>query len=151
MNNLVDRILSGDSQAVIDFYKLYSPKILRYLIKRLPRKEDAQEVLNDVFLEAVDALPTLHKHENLQAWLFKIAHNEIVDFYRKRKIKSFLFTQIPYLELIAEEISQPEFQMEKDRIRDRIEATLLSLSEKYRQILRMHYEDDIPVKNIALS
>ncbi len=150
-SNLIENILSGDAQSVIDFYNFYAPKILRYLSRQLPREEDAQEILNDVFLEAVDSLPLLRKHTNVSAWLYKIAHNKIVDFYRKKKIKSFLFSQVPYLELVAEEINQPEFQLEKNKIRDKIEASLCRLSLNYQQILRMHYEEDIPVKNIAIS
>lgn len=151
MIKIVEKILSGDAQAVIDLYKQTSPKLFRYLVKRLPRQEDAQEILNDVFLEAIDALPTLRKEENLSAWLYRIAHNKIVDYYRKKKIKSFLFSQMPYLELIAAEINQPEFQLEKNRIRDKIEAALLSVSIRYQQILRMRYEEDMSVKAISIS
>lgn len=149
--SFIKKIIQGDEQGVIDLYKKTSPGILSYLTKHLPRKEDAQELLNDVFLEAIDALPTLHKEENLSAWLYRIAHNKIVDYYRKKKIKSFLFSQMPYLELIAEEMSQPEFQFEKNKIRDRIEASLLAVSKRYQQILRMRYEEDMSVKNIATT
>jgi len=38
-------------------------------------------------------------------------------------MKSFLFSQMPYLELLHHEINQPEFQMEKNKMRDRIEAS----------------------------
>ena len=148
---MTKKIIQGDEQEIVDFYKKISPRILRYLIKGLPRREDAQEILNDVFLEAIDALPTLRKEENLSAWLYKIAHNKIVDYYRKRKIKSFLFSQMPYLELIASEINQPEFQLEKNKIRDRIEASLHAVSKRYQQILRMRYEEDMSVKNIAIT
>ncbi len=151
MTPFIEKILDGDEQAVVSFYHHFSPRILRFLKKRLPRNEDAQEILNDVFLEAVDALPTLQKHANLQAWLYKIASNKTADFYRKRKIKSFLFSQMPYLEIIEQEIHQPEFVFEKDKIRDRIEASLHGLSDKYQRILRMHYEEDMPVKTIALT
>lgn len=148
MEHLIEKILAGDSQSVIDFYKHYSPKILCYLMKRLPR-EDAQEIANDVFLEAIDSLSLLKKRENLQAWLYKIAHNKTVDYYRKKKIKSIILSRIPYLEIVANEINQPEFQFEKNRIRDKIEAALDHLSEKYRNILRLHYEEYIPVKELA--
>jgi RNA polymerase sigma-70 factor (ECF subfamily) len=138
-----------DEQAVVLFYQEYSPKILRYLKNHLPLDE-AKEILNDVFLEAVDSMPSIRKQTNLQAWLFKIAHNKMVDFYRKKKIKSFLLSQIPYLEIIAHEIHQPEFILEKNKIRDNIEAAMHNISEKYRSILRMHYEDQMPVKTIAM-
>jgi RNA polymerase sigma-70 factor (ECF subfamily) len=149
-NDLIEKILSGDTQAVVDFYNAYSPRMLRYLIKRLPRKEDAQELANDIFLEAVDSLPTLKSHARIEAWLFGIAHYKTADFYRKRKIKSFLFSQVPYFELIAGEINQPEFITEKNKLRDKIETTLHSLSDTYEQILRMHYEENMPVKAIAV-
>lgn len=149
MRSLIVKVLDGDPQAVSNFYKEYSPKILHYLLNRLPTQEDAEDLTNDVFLETIDSLNFLSKEENLGAWLFKIAHNKMVDYYRKRKIKSILLSQIPYLEIVSNEIHQPEFQFEKNRIRDRIESTLLKLPENYQKVLRLHYEESIPVKKIS--
>lgn len=138
-----------DEHEVTVFYNKFSPRILRYLQNHLP-KDIAQEILNDVFIDAIDDMPTLKKQKNLQAWIYKIAHNKMVDYYRKKKIKSFLLSQIPYLELVANEIHQPEFIMEKNKIRDHIESSLLSLSPKNQNILRMHYEEQMPIKQIAI-
>lgn len=149
MQRVIEGVREGNPQAVSKFYKQNSGKILNYLIGKLPNKEDAEDLTNDVFLEAIDSLNFLSKEENLGAWLFKIAHNKMVDYYRKRKIKSILLSQIPYVELIAKEISQPEFQFEKNRIRDKIEKTFYQLSEKYQKILRLHYEEDMPVKQLS--
>ena len=150
MATFIKDIISGDSQAVVEFYKIYLPKILSYLQKRLPTNEDAQEVTNDVFLAAIDSLSMLEKNKNLQAWLYKIAHNKTVDYYRKRKIKSILLSQVPYLEIVAAEINQPEFQFEKNKVRDKIESAFRSLPEVYRKILKLHYEEKIPVKELAV-
>jgi len=147
--SFVKRILGGDSKAVVEFYKSYSPKILSYLSRKLPRFEDAQEITNDVFLEAIDSLSILKREESTMSWLYKIAHNKMVDFYRKRKIKSILLSQVPFLQIIAQEIDQPEFQFEKNKIRDRIELTLHNISEKYRKILTLHYEEEVSVKELA--
>ena len=147
--SFIKRILRGDSKAVVEFYKSYSPKILFYLSKKLPTHEDAQEITNDVFLEAIDSLSMLQKEQNTSAWLYKIAHNKMVDFYRKTKIKSIILSQMPFLQITANEINQPEFQYEKNKIRDRIEATLHNLSNKYQKILILHYEEKIPVKELA--
>lgn len=150
MASLIEKILQGDQQAVVTLYYEYSPRILRYLIRKLP-KDVAQEILNDVFLEAVDSLPTLRNHNNIQSWLYKIALNKTIDYYRKKKIKSLLFSQLPFLELLAEEINQPEFQLEKNKIKEKIETTLHSLSTKYKNILYMHYEEGMQVKEISIS
>jgi len=149
MTSLIDKILLGDSDAVASFYKSHSPKLLRYLRKKLPCQEDAEEVLNDIFFAAIDELPFFKQKSNLNTWLYKIAHNKVVDFYRKKKIKSILISQIPFLEIIAAEIENPEFQFEKNKIRDKIEKAFLSMSLEYRKILSLHYEQKIPVKDLA--
>ena len=74
----------------------------------------------------------------------------MVDFYRKRKIKSIVLSQIPLLQIMAQEIYEPEFQFEKKKVSDKIETTLKSLSENYQKILRLHYEEKIPVKELAI-
>src|SRR3989344_9170926 len=114
-HSFIKGILNKDTKAVVEFYKFYSPRILSYLSKKLPRFEDAEDLTNDVFLEAIDSLSMLKKEENTSAWLYRIAHNKMVDFYRKRKIKSILLSQVPFLQFVASEINQPEFQFEKNK------------------------------------
>ena len=147
--SFIKRVINGESGAVVKFYKSYSPKIQHYLSKKLPSFEDAQEITNDVFLEAIDSFSTLRKEENISSWLYKIAHNKMVDFYRKRKVKSMLLSQMPFLQLVANEINQPEFEYEKNKIRDRIESAFRNLSQKYQKILRLHYEESVSVKKLA--
>lgn len=151
MNRLIEQIIKGDKQAVVTFYKEHSPRIAHYLRKKLPREEDVEEILQDVFYEALDSLSLFSGKSTPSTWLFSIAHHKIVDFYRKKKIKSVLLSQLPFLQLFAHEITQPEFQLEKDRIRDKFEQTLHQLSEKYQTILTMHYELDMSIKEIALE
>src|SRR3989344_4513072 len=99
---MINKILAGDKKVVMEFYKTYSLKILCYLVKRVP-KEDAEELMQDVFLEAIDQLPLLRKRQSLLSWLFTIAHNKTVDYYRKKKIKTILLSKIPYLQIIDKE------------------------------------------------
>ena len=150
MTHIVDSVLQGDAGAVEAFYHLYAPGILRYLKQKLSKEEDAQEILNDVFLDAIDGLPTLTKQTNVKAWLYQIAHHKMVNFYRKQKIKSLLFSQFPYLKIIDEEVHQPEFLLEKKEVKIRLQIALEKLSQKYQQILRMHYIEDMPVKIISV-
>lgn len=151
MTHIVKKILLGDTGAVETFYKQYAPGILKYLQYKLPKDEDAHEILNDVFLDAIEGLPTLKEETNITSWLYQIAHNKMVNFYRKKKIKSLLFSQFPYLKIIDEEIHQPEFQLEKNEIKIRLHIALEKLSLKYQQILQMHYVEDLPVKIISVQ
>lgn len=148
MTSLIQRIKQGDKQAIREFYGMYAPSIGRFLGRKLPQ-EEAKEILNDVFFDAIDELPFLKNTDNIKAWLYRIAHNKTVDYYRKKKIKSVLLSEIPFLQIAAKEIQQPEFQFEKNKLRERIEQTLEKLSDKYREILRLHYEDGMKIKQIA--
>jgi len=149
--HIVEKILQGDPYAVETFYQQYAPGILRYLKNKLPKTEDAQEILNDVFLDAIDSMQTLNTQSSLKSWLYQIAHHKVANFYRKKKIKSLIFSQFPYLKIIEEQVHQPEFQLEKRELKIRLQIAFEKLSQKYQQILRMHYIDELPVKIISLE
>lgn len=150
MDRLVKRILEGDAQAVAEFYTQYVGKIRTYLRKRLPDTEDIDAFTNDIFLDAIDSLPLFEGKSSLATWLYKIAHHKVVDWYRKKKINSLLLSQLPFLEIVAQEVYQPEFQYEKKKLKDKIEYTLRSMSATYREILKLHYEEQKSIKEIAL-
>lgn len=149
MEQFISLILEGDPQAVKQFYDTYAPKLYTYFSHRLSQREDSEVFVNDTLLEAIDALPLFQRKSSLTTWLYKIAHNKLVDFYRKKKVKSLLLSQIPFLQIVAQEVYEPEFQFEKNKIRDKIEVTLRKLSYKYRQVLQMHYEEQRSIKEIA--
>lgn len=150
MHDIVEKILQGESSAIETFYDTFAPKMQRYLQYRLPEHADIEAFTNDILLEVIDSLALFEKKSSLTSWVYKIAHNKLVDYYRKKKITSLLLSKIPFLELIAEEVYEPEFQFEKNKLRDRMEVALRSLSRKYRKILRLHYEEQKSIKEIAV-
>lgn len=150
MDPLVQKILNGDTKAVEEFYNTYAPKVQKYLTYRLPDQEDTEAFTNDILLEVIDSLPLFQRKSSLTSWIYKIAHNKLVDFYRKKKVKSILLSKIPFLHIIAQEVYEPEFQFEKNKLRDDIQTTLRSMSQKYRQILELHYGKGKSIKEIAI-
>lgn len=150
MQDIVEKILRGDITAIESFYDTYAPKIRTYLQYRLPEQADTEAFTNDILLEVIDSLVFFEKKSSLTSWVYKIAHNKLVDYYRKKKVTSIFLSRLPFLELIAQEIYEPEFQFEKNKLRDKIEQTLHKLSYKYREILYLHYEKEKSVKEIAL-
>jgi RNA polymerase sigma-70 factor (ECF subfamily) len=150
MSSLSDKIIQGDQEAILLFYNQYSGKIKKYLQTKLPACEDVEEVLNDVFFSALDNLPLFRRDSSIKTWLYSIAHHKVVDFYRKRKIKSVLLSQVPYLEIVDKEVHQPEFLFEKEKVRDNIEAALQKISDLYRFVLTLRYEEKRSVKEMAL-
>ncbi len=148
--SLIQRVIQGDQAATVEFYHDYCDQIYRYLSHKLPTPDDAHDLMQQTFLDALDSLYTLQDENKILPWLYRIAHHKTVDFYRKRKIKSLLLSHVPFLQLAANEINEPEFQYEKDRIREKIQQTFDCLSDKHKKILIMHYEEGMSIKSIAL-
>lgn len=151
MSTLVKRIILGEEAAVLEFYKKFVRKITKFVRKKMSSGEDMQELVNDIFLEAIDNMPKLKDSEKIESWLFAIANNKITDYYRKKKLKSIVLSQLPFFDVVDKEIHQPEFIYEKNKLRDKIENTLRNISRKYRKIISLHYEQGISIKDLSLK
>ncbi len=147
--NLVRRILHGDERAISDFYNAYKKKIQFYIDKKINSKKDAEEVLQDTFISAFDSLPLFQFNCSLLSWLKVIAHHEVVDFYRKKKIKTLIFSHFPLLERLVDQALGPELALQEKEAKIKIWLTLKHLSEGYRKILRLKYIDGLTMVEIA--
>jgi RNA polymerase sigma factor (sigma-70 family) len=66
-------------------YKRERGRLLAFIRSRVPRNEDAEDILQDVFTQAVQNLSVTEPIDNLMAWLYTVARNRIVDLYRRRR------------------------------------------------------------------
>jgi RNA polymerase sigma-70 factor (ECF subfamily) len=67
-----------------ELYDQYRPAVYRYLYYRVGEKEQAEDLMADVFLRVLEKLPQYRQnHVPFQAWLFKIARNLAVDHFRR--------------------------------------------------------------------
>ncbi len=73
-----------DPQAFAPIYERYVSRIFAYCLNRTNNRQDAEDLCSQVFSRALASLHTYHGG-NLAAWLFRIAHNLIIDHYRKRR------------------------------------------------------------------
>jgi RNA polymerase sigma-70 factor (ECF subfamily) len=82
----VTQAKSGDEAGFEALFDHFFPKVYRYIHFRVS-PEEAEDLVADVFLKVVQHLPRYHsqKKGTFQAWIFRIAHNTVIDFYRKKK------------------------------------------------------------------
>lgn len=146
---LVKGILSGSEKSLLAFYRHFSPKLLAFIKKRTPSCEDAEEILQDVLLSSLDSLRDFTFKSSLNTFLHAIAKNKIIDFYRKKKIKKVLFSQVPKLESLLTTLLGPEDVFEEKQLRIRISQALKKLSPKYQKIITLKYFDDLSVREIT--
>jgi RNA polymerase sigma-70 factor, ECF subfamily len=84
--NLVRRAQSGDNEAFASLYQVYLNAIYRYIYYRIDHEEDAQDLTEQVFLNAWEALPVYQdRGYPFSSWLYRIAHHMVVDYHRVKK------------------------------------------------------------------
>lgn len=127
----------------------YSPQLLKFIKRNIDNEEDALDVWQETLISASESLPTFGGKVPFSAWLFGIARHEISDYFRKKKIKTFLFSHLPFLENLASEALGPEEMAIEKEMKEKIKEVLGNLNEGYSLILRLKYIDGISVKEIA--
>ncbi|MBN1427555.1 MAG: sigma-70 family RNA polymerase sigma factor [Anaerolineae bacterium] len=85
-SRLLARAIQGDGDAFGVLYGLYMEAIYRYVFLRVGSAAEAEDLTEDVFVRAWEALPNYRITQHpFKSWLYRIAHNLIVDYHRKRK------------------------------------------------------------------
>lgn len=140
---LVENLRAGQSGAVRWWFKNFSPYLLRLTIKRVPSQEDAEEIVQETFVNCLKQLPLFRGQSRLRTWMISILHHEIADFYRRRYAKKTLQT-IPLAKvLVAEPIKDASQTALKVR------EVLAKMTKNRQELLMMKYVDRHKVKDIA--
>src|SRR3979409_1261139 len=76
-------------QRISDVVKREQSRLRNFIRRRVPDPRDAEDILQDVFSELVEASRLLMPIEHVTGWLFRVARNRITDLFRKKKPESF--------------------------------------------------------------
>ena len=129
-------------------------KIYRFVYLKVNSQEIAQDITSEVFLRGWQAFKKAYnpcpnpqnKIKNIPAFLYQIARNLVIDYYRDKQKKQTV--SIENMEIIA-----PGPGLEEKAVLDsdikQIKAGLLSLKQDYQDVIIWHYLDDLPVSEIA--
>jgi RNA polymerase sigma-70 factor, ECF subfamily len=83
---LIVRAAAGDAEAFGDLYSMHLDAIYRYIFFRIGEPQEAEDLTETVFLKAWEALPGYKDLGNpFTSWLYRIAHNMVIDFHRRNK------------------------------------------------------------------
>ena len=85
-DSLVHAAQSGDRRAFASLYETNVSRVYRYLRARVPQPADAEDITAEVFIKAMQALPSYRTRGSpFVAWLYRIAHNELADHFKRRE------------------------------------------------------------------
>src|SRR6056297_1917616 len=82
---LLNQIKKGDEHAFGELYDKYKDSIYRFVYFKVSNREKAHDLVNESFLKIYNYIREDKDIENFRAFLYKIARNSVIDFYRTRK------------------------------------------------------------------
>ena len=127
----------------------YLPRLKNYIFSKVSDGNDAEEILQETLMAASESFAFFEGKSSLFTWLCGIANHEIADFYRRKKIKTILFSHFPFLEDLASQALAPDEEFEKQELRKEVRKVLSCLSEGYSKILRLKYYRGLSMREIA--
>lgn len=132
-------------------YQRHARMILAYIRPRVASREDAEDLLVEVFLATMQNETPLRLGENEQlTWLRRVAHNKIVDRYRRLQRLPAIASLDEFAEtLLDSEEHTPEAMALRDAEHAQLRAHLAGLSQVQQEVLRLRFAHDLSTKEIA--
>ena len=146
--NSEQEIIEAAKKDLLHFKKLYNKyyeQIFRYVYQRMDDKDTAHDVTTQVFLKSMNNLNKFkYKGEPFSAWLFRIASNEVIQFYKDKKSERTVQIQTDYIQ----DIVANESELRREQLSIVIEE-IAELPAKELELIELRYFEKRPFKEIS--
>lgn len=132
-----------------ELIKKYQKSIAAFVRRKIDDEGVVEELTQDILMAAYKSIVNFNGKCAEFSFICSIAKHKITDYYRKKKLKTILFSVSPIFEEIAEEALTPERDVLKNEMKDEIRKTMKELREDYQKILRLKYVEDWKSSQIA--
>lgn len=140
---LVRGIKSGDKSALDILVRRWYPRIHGYIFKLIEHEQDAYDITQDVFIVMMQNIQNYYPWRKFDSWLFTIAHNKCMDFFRIRK-------RITPSEDIDVDCPDPSPALEEMiTVSVAVDNALGKLPPTQREAIILHYFHQFTTKEIA--
>jgi len=147
---LIQEFQSGSSPAFDALYERYRRPLYGYVNRQMQgHTSQADDVFQQTWMRAIDNLSTYRDQEKFSAWLMRIAHNLIIDYYRSLKRRAEDELDDTYGDTTADTSDEtPGREMDERERARRLTAALNSLTPELREVFLLRREN-IPFQQIA--
>lgn len=149
IESFIIRAQSGDEKAFESLFDHFYPKLFRYVRLRV-RSEDAEDLVADAFLKVIKKMKT-YSANSFSAWIFRITHNTIIDYYRQQKpTQSLSMDETDGIDIdLLETEPGPAQQIKLAQDDAAIRALIAKLSPVQQEIIELRFLEDFSNKEIA--
>jgi len=148
-SELLEQFQHGDESAFNELVKRYQEKVYWVVRRFLQNHDDADDVVQEVFVKAYKGLRTFRGESSVYTWMYRIAVNASLNALRRRRVNEFF----RFDELTGEEnpeSERPDEILERKETGSLIEEAVDRLPEKQKAVFVMRYYDELPYEEIAM-
>ena len=151
------RMALEQDQRISEVVKREQSRLGNFIRRRVPDPRDAEDILQEVFYELVEANRLLMPIDHVTGWLFRVARNRIIDLFRKRKPESFSDAGVEdedgellrLEDLLPSPDAGPDALYARGVLLDELEDALDELPEEQREVFVAHELEGRSFKEIA--
>lgn len=145
INGLVAKMQEGDTAAFGELYDLFLADIYRFIFYKVTHRELAEDLTEDTFFKVWQNIDSYQQTKHpFSSWLYKIAHNTVIDYMRKEKV------EIHELVFDVEDESMQTTALAEQHFNQQfLQRALASLPEVQREAIILKYVNDLNYPEIA--
>jgi RNA polymerase sigma factor (sigma-70 family) len=153
----LERMAFEQDQQISEIVRREQSRLRNFIQRRVPDPRDAEDILQDVFCELVEANRLLMPIEHITGWLFRVARNRIIDLFRKKKPESFSDSAVAdendellrLEDLLPSPDAGPEALYAREVLLDELELAVDELPEEQREVFVAHELEGRSFKQMA--
>ncbi len=148
------RLLKCNSPIVHDeLINRYQRRLFIYIYRFLRNKEETEDLLQNVFFKVYKYCKNFDTSRKFSSWIYRIAHNEAVNYIKRKNIKKFIsleefVSNKDRIETKTDAKSPMEVWLKKE-LRGEMEKSMKKLPVKYQEVLKMRYFSEKSYKEIS--
>lgn len=144
VTDLVRRAVRGDAQAFGALYDRYLERVYRYVYYRVGSVEEAEDLTEEIFLKAWEAIGRYREQGvPFSAWLMRLAHNHVVDYFRTCR------PTVQLAEAVPARTPDPEHVAEQRLATEAVLRAMRSLTSEQQQVLILRFIEELDHSEIA--
>jgi len=145
---LVQRAKQHDQEAFARLYDEYFDKIYRYVALKIGDKTEAEDMTQQVFLKALQSISSFKwKGVPFSAWLYRIAHNQVVDYLRKKKRRPATLMDESLVSSDSE--NNPQLMVERNIDTERLLSATQRLTDAQREVISLRFTSELSTAQVA--
>ena len=146
--SLVERAKQHDQKAITELYEAYFDKIYRYIVLKTGDRIEAEDMTQQVFLKALKSISSFKwKGVPFSAWLYRIAHNQVVDHLRKRSRRP--TTLLDESTVSGDSKNNPQNIAEQSLNIEQVLSATQNLTEAQREVISLRFTSELSTAQVA--